>query len=283
MSTPLGPGGRQRRRGDGVGRGARRRRAGRRGRADPRAGPGDARRGRAGRTPTRPRRSPTAARWTRGGRWSGRRAATPTRRLPTARETHTVTAEADGFVAAVDAYAIGVAAWRLGAGRARKEDPVSAAAGVLLHRRPGDPVRAGEPLYELRTDDPARFGAALEAAAGAVSVAAEPPAAVPLGHRSARLTFRWAPGRAILAGQGDHRRQRNETPCPCLLPTHGPSGPPVSMSCAGSGCPRRRPASRWCGNPATRSSCGPPARSRRAPRSCTSCWPAVSACRHRRR
>jgi thymidine phosphorylase len=100
----------------------------------------------------------------------------PDAALPTARETHTVTAEADGFVAAVDAYAIGLAAWRLGAGRARKEDPVSAAAGVLLHRRPGDPVRAGEPLYELRTDDPGRFEAALSAAAGAVSVAAEPPA-----------------------------------------------------------------------------------------------------------
>jgi len=104
----------------------------------------------------------------------------PEAALPAARETHTVTAEADGFVAAVDAYAIGIAAWRLGAGRARKEDPVSAAAGVLLHRRPGDPVRAGEPLYELRSDDPARFGAALEAAAGAVTIAARPPAATPL-------------------------------------------------------------------------------------------------------
>ncbi|GIF70519.1 thymidine phosphorylase [Asanoa siamensis] len=104
----------------------------------------------------------------------------PDAKLATARETHTVTAEADGFVAAVDAYAIGVAAWRLGAGRARKEDPVSAAAGVVLHRRPGDPVRAGEPLYELRTDDPARFAPALEAAAGAVSVTDVAPAVRPL-------------------------------------------------------------------------------------------------------
>ncbi|GAA1884923.1 thymidine phosphorylase [Asanoa iriomotensis] len=100
--------------------------------------------------------------------------------LPTARETHTVTADADGFVTSVDAYAIGVAAWRLGAGRARKEDPVSAAAGVVLHRRPGDPVRAGDPLYQLRTDDPARFGAAIEAAAGAVSVGSAPPTVAPL-------------------------------------------------------------------------------------------------------
>ena len=43
----------------------------------------------------------------------------------------------DGFVSAVDAYAIGVAAWRLGAGRARKEDPVSASAGVMLHKQAG--------------------------------------------------------------------------------------------------------------------------------------------------
>ncbi|SNT19352.1 thymidine phosphorylase [Asanoa hainanensis] len=99
----------------------------------------------------------------------------PDAALPTARETHTVTAAADGFVSAVDAYAIGIAAWRLGAGRARKEDPVSAAAGVVLHRKPGDPVRAGEPLYELRTDDPNRFEAALSAAAEAVSISAEPP------------------------------------------------------------------------------------------------------------
>ena len=62
-------------------------------------------------------------------------------------------ATGDGYVAGVDAYAIGVAAWRLGAGRARKEDPVSAAAGVVLHRQPGEPVRAGEVLYELRADE----------------------------------------------------------------------------------------------------------------------------------
>ena len=69
-----------------------------------------------------------------------------------------------GYVTAVDALAIGLAAWRLGAGRARKEDPVSAAAGVVLHRRPGDKVRAGDVLYELRADDAARIPAALEAA-----------------------------------------------------------------------------------------------------------------------
>ncbi|AVT36694.1 thymidine phosphorylase [Plantactinospora sp. BB1] len=95
--------------------------------------------------------------------------------LPVAPEVEVVRADRDGHVAAVDAYGIGIAAWRLGAGRARKEDPVSAGAGVLLHRRPGDPVRAGEPLYELRADDPGRIPAARAVAAEAVSISAEPP------------------------------------------------------------------------------------------------------------
>jgi thymidine phosphorylase len=90
--------------------------------------------------------------------------------LPGARETEIVRAEADGVVSAVDAYAIGVAAWRLGAGRARKEDPVSAPAGVVLHRKPGDRVRAGDPLLELRTDEAHRMAAAREAARDGVSV-----------------------------------------------------------------------------------------------------------------
>ncbi|HEX7743812.1 MAG TPA: thymidine phosphorylase [Micromonosporaceae bacterium] len=92
--------------------------------------------------------------------------------LPTAQETEIVRAESDGVIAALDAYAIGLAAWRLGAGRARKEDPVSAAAGVVLHRKPGDPVRAGDPVLELRTDEPQRMAAAREAAQDAVSVSA---------------------------------------------------------------------------------------------------------------
>ncbi|ASW56737.1 thymidine phosphorylase [Plantactinospora sp. KBS50] len=96
--------------------------------------------------------------------------------LPSAAETELVRADRDGYVERVDAYGIGIAAWRLGAGRARKEDPVSAAAGVLLHRRPGDPVRAGDPLYELRTDDADRIPAAAAVAAEAVTVAAAAPA-----------------------------------------------------------------------------------------------------------
>jgi thymidine phosphorylase len=91
--------------------------------------------------------------------------------LPEAAETDVVRAERDGVVAAVGAYPIGLAAWRLGAGRARKEDPVSAAAGVVLTVRPGDRVRTGDVLFELRADDPARFAAARAAAADAVVIA----------------------------------------------------------------------------------------------------------------
>jgi thymidine phosphorylase len=85
--------------------------------------------------------------------------------LPTARESHVVTAPADGVLSRLDALAVGVAAWRLGAGRARKEDPVQAGAGVVWHARPGDEVTAGEPLFTLLSDTPERFeraAAALE-------------------------------------------------------------------------------------------------------------------------
>ncbi|PZF97436.1 thymidine phosphorylase [Micromonospora deserti] len=100
--------------------------------------------------------------------------------MPTAPEVEVVHADGDGFVESVDAYAMGVAAWRLGAGRARKEDPVSVPAGVVLHKRPGDPVRAGEPLYELRAEHSGRIPAALAEAERAVRIAPSVPATTPL-------------------------------------------------------------------------------------------------------
>jgi thymidine phosphorylase len=104
----------------------------------------------------------------------------PDAALPTARESETLTAQRDGVVAAVDAYGIGIAAWRLGAGRARKEDPVSFGAGVLLNVRPGDRVTKGQPLLELRTDDGSKIPAARAAAAPAVTVADAAPDRTPL-------------------------------------------------------------------------------------------------------
>jgi len=85
-------------------------------------------------------------------------------------------AAADGWVTRLDARAVGVAAWRLGAGRARKEDAVSHTAGVRCLAKPGDYVRAGQHVLELQADDPARFAAALEAVEGAVTIGREPPA-----------------------------------------------------------------------------------------------------------
>ena len=104
----------------------------------------------------------------------------PDAALPTAAETETVTADADGFLGTVDAMAVGVAAWRLGAGRARKEDPVQAGAGVELHARPGDRVTAGQPLMTLHTDTPDRFARAREALSGAWQISPSAPATGPV-------------------------------------------------------------------------------------------------------
>ena len=104
--------------------------------------------------------------------------------LPVARETEQVLAPADGVLLELDAYAVGIAAWRLGAGRARREDPVQAGAGVGLHAKPGALVRAGEVLMTLHTDTPERFGRAREALEGAVVVGPEGsrPPETPLVH-----------------------------------------------------------------------------------------------------
>ena len=91
--------------------------------------------------------------------------------LPVAPETDTLTAPADGVLVTFDALAVGVAAWRLGAGRARRGDPVQAGAGVEMHAKPGDAVRAGQPLLTLHTADPERFARARRALDGAVVVA----------------------------------------------------------------------------------------------------------------
>ncbi len=90
----------------------------------------------------------------------------PDAALPQPSETHTVYADRDGFVARMDAMAFGVAAWRLGAGRARADAPVVHSAGIDLHLKPGDAVRKGDPLFTLLADDDARFARALDAVDG---------------------------------------------------------------------------------------------------------------------
>jgi thymidine phosphorylase len=100
--------------------------------------------------------------------------------LPVAKESHDVVAPASGVLRRLDALAVGVAAWRLGAGRARKEDPVSAGAGVVMHAKPGDELRAGQPLLTLLTDEPDRFPRALDALEGGYEVGAEAADRLPL-------------------------------------------------------------------------------------------------------
>ncbi|WP_298037915.1 thymidine phosphorylase [uncultured Microbacterium sp.] len=104
----------------------------------------------------------------------------PMAALPVANETHVVTAPADGFVTRMDALPFGISAWRLGAGRARAEDPVIHAAGIDLHAKPGDRVTAGQPLFTLSGDDAARFPRALDALEGAWEIGAEASARGPL-------------------------------------------------------------------------------------------------------
>lgn len=94
----------------------------------------------------------------------------PDAALPVASETHTVYADRDGILQTQEALPFGIAAWRLGAGRARKEDAVIHAAGIDLHAKPGDTVSAGDPLFTLSANDSARFERALEALEGAWSI-----------------------------------------------------------------------------------------------------------------
>ena len=99
----------------------------------------------------------------------------PSATLPTATEVETVSAPTAGFVRRIDARKVGEAAWRLGAGRARKEDPVSPSAGVVLRAVAGDRVAAGTPLFDVHLDDTARLAAALDALDGAVEIGDVPP------------------------------------------------------------------------------------------------------------
>ncbi|MFC7382529.1 thymidine phosphorylase [Sphaerisporangium rhizosphaerae] len=113
-------------------------------------------------------------------RMIGAQGGDPDAGLPTAAETTQVTAPSSGVLAALDAYQVGLAAWRLGAGRARKEDAVSFGAGITLHAKPGDVVREGQPLLTLHADDPSRFDRALEALTGAYTVSDAPAPLLPL-------------------------------------------------------------------------------------------------------
>lgn len=94
----------------------------------------------------------------------------PDAALPVAKERHTVTADSSGELIAMDAMKVGVAAWRLGAGRSRQGEAVQAGAGIEIHAKPGEHVVAGAPLFTLHTDEPARFERALEILQGSTKI-----------------------------------------------------------------------------------------------------------------
>jgi thymidine phosphorylase len=100
----------------------------------------------------------------------------PEAALPKPKHVHVVSAERDGILSTVDAYGVGVAAWRLGAGRARRGDPVQYAAGILCLAKPGERVTAGQPLLELHTDTPDAVPSALASLEGALTISGTAPA-----------------------------------------------------------------------------------------------------------
>ena len=93
----------------------------------------------------------------------------PEASLPIAREKHVVVAEQSGTISFMRAINVGIAAWRLGAGRSRQGEKVQAGAGIEIHAKAGQQVSAGSPLFTLFSDDSDRFPRALEALEGAVT------------------------------------------------------------------------------------------------------------------
>lgn len=98
----------------------------------------------------------------------------PDAALPVARHSEIVRADSSGVLTRLDAMGVGVAAWRLGAGRARQGEKVQAGAGIEMHAKPGDSVVAGQPLLTLHTDTPKAFAGASAALADAVTIDSAP-------------------------------------------------------------------------------------------------------------
>jgi thymidine phosphorylase len=105
----------------------------------------------------------------------------PDKPLPPSPVLGTVDAARDGVITRLDAYQVGMASWKLGAGRSRPGESVSAAAGVVCLAKPGERVTKGQPIVELHGDDPGLVDAAkAELAGAAIGIGDEPPAATPL-------------------------------------------------------------------------------------------------------
>lgn len=103
--------------------------------------------------------------------------------LPVGAYSETITAPHGGTMGDIDAMAVGLAVWRLGAGRSAPGEHVQFGAGMRIHRRPGEPVTAGETLFTLYTDTPQRYPGAIAELDGAWSVSGpgeQPPDIGPL-------------------------------------------------------------------------------------------------------
>ncbi len=99
----------------------------------------------------------------------------PDAQLPMAKESLVITAQSSGVMLSMDAMKVGIAVWRLGAGRSRQGESVQAGAGIEMHAKPGDKVYAGSPLYTLHTDTPAAFARAQESLENSVVIGDLPP------------------------------------------------------------------------------------------------------------
>ncbi|CAB0520790.1 thymidine phosphorylase [Corynebacterium diphtheriae] len=93
-----------------------------------------------------------------------------------AEHTHEVVADRDGYLMELDALALGVGSWRLGAGRARKEDSVQLTAGIEIHADLGQKVVKGQKLLTLHTEIPDKFDRALESIIPGIVIGDEQPA-----------------------------------------------------------------------------------------------------------
>lgn len=103
----------------------------------------------------------------------------PAAALPVAKYQEQIVAEESGYLSELDAWGVGICAWRLGAGRTRQGEAVQAGAGVEIHAKPGDSVKKGQPLLTLHTDTPERFERSIEALDGAIKISVDRPTDVP--------------------------------------------------------------------------------------------------------
>jgi thymidine phosphorylase len=94
----------------------------------------------------------------------------PDAKLPVAKEQVQILADKDGTLSSMDAMSVGIAAWRLGAGRSKQGEKVSLGAGIEIHAKPGAKVNKGDVIYTLHADESARFERAQSALSNSFAI-----------------------------------------------------------------------------------------------------------------